>query len=84
MLKIVIVTYQEVDETDTQAWNPENGSPAEITQAQLEDEEIQPEELIQAAYEQSEPFDCPHFYVTEVMNIDIERRKILDLEDLRK
>jgi hypothetical protein len=83
LLKIVSVFYNEVDETDKSAWNPEDGTPAQITQGQLNDYEIEVSELIQSIDDQEEPFNMPTYYVTEVVDVEAEKDKILNLQDLR-
>jgi hypothetical protein len=50
-LKITATTFVVVDETDKTTWNPENGTPAEITHSQLDEGEIGFDDLAESAAE---------------------------------
>jgi hypothetical protein len=65
-LKITAVTYTEVDETDTQAWNLQDGSPADIMLRQLQEGEVYIEEIAEAHYNDEDMLNVMTFTVEVV------------------
>lgn len=69
-LGINIHLVVKIDESDPRAWPADEGTPAEVTLAQLENGELSVDSLLQTIYEQidnGEKLDVPTFEVTEVV-----------------